>query len=69
MFEKGKNSALTEENWWKTWWKICRPGDVFFRKSGENIDDFGSVTEGCYNHNIDLECQTRTPHRTYPGLT
>ena len=35
-----------------TWWKICRPGDVFFRKPVENIDATGSVTEGCFHETL-----------------
>ena len=44
IFEEDKTATLQKG---VTWWKICRPGDVFSRKAGEHIDATGSVTEGC----------------------
>ena len=44
-FKKGKTATGQKGT---TWWKICRPGYIFSRKPGENIDATVSVTEGCF---------------------
>ena len=41
--EKGKQATWQK---WATSRRICRPGDVCFRKPGENTDVTGSVTNG-----------------------
>ena len=43
MFEKGKTATWQNGD---TWWKICWPGDLFFRKPGETLNATGSYVDG-----------------------
>ena len=63
MFEKGKTAISQKVT---TWWKICRPGDVFFQKPGENIDATVSVAEGCFYETFyESQGNTIPPYNKY----